>query len=419
MEEKRSKMENNRLTGRKIAYILGGFPILSETFILEELRELEMQGVPLHIFSLFKLKAVKGAQATWNMSAPVTPIADYPTLFLVLCATRCFLQSPLRFIRTSIAMVGHFRLRFLIGCRVLLFASFLARQFKQENIRHMHAHFAWEASYVAQFTHLLTGIPYSFTAHAEDIYIPPKASLAYRIKMARFVVASTVFNQDYMRTLVDQETGTRIHQIYSGINLQYFPSFTEESAPQIPPLILAVCRLVEKKGLIYLLEACHILANQGYTFSCQIIGDGPLRQELEEQIRALGLSDRVILLGARSNKEVLEIYPKATLMALPCVISKDGDRDGLPTVLMEALYAGIPSVSTTVTGNPELIESEVNGLLVPPNNSTALATALARLLDDSSLRARFAAAGHQTVLERFNAARNVRRLRDLFYAEKD
>lgn len=419
MEEKRSEMENNRLTARKIAYILGGFPILSETFILEELRELEKQGVSLHIFSLFKLKPVKGAQATWNMTAPVTPIADYSKFFLLFCAMQCFLRSPLRFIRTSVAMVGHFRLRFLIGCRVLLFASFLANQFKHEDIGHMHAHFAWEASYVAQFTHLLTGISYSFTAHAEDIYVPSKASLAYRINMARFVVASTVFNQEYMRTLVDQESGKRIHQIYSGINLQNFPSFTEVSSPQMPPLILAVCRLVEKKGLIYLLEACHILANQGYTFSCQIIGDGPLRQELEEQIRELELVDKVILHGARSNKEVLEIYPKATIMALPCVISKDGDRDGLPTVLMEALYAGIPSVSTTITGNPELIESEVNGLLVPPNNSTALAAALARLLDDSSLCARFAAAGHQTVLERFNAAHNVKRLRNLFYSDKD
>lgn len=412
-DEKQGLAQNNPLTILKIVYILGRFPALSETFVLQELLELERQGVQVCIFSLFKPVITKGAEVTWNGKASITCLSSYSWFLLLIKSIRSFFRSPIRFTRASISMMGHYRLRFLIGCRVLLFASFISTQLKNEDVMHIHAHFASEASSVAQFTHLLTGIPYSFTAHANDIYLSSKAALAYKIKMARFVVTISAYNQRYLQNLVDQKSDVPIHCIYNGLNTHDFPAF-KNLLSQKTPRILSVCRLVEKKGLSYLLEACRVLADRGYTFTCYIVGDGPLRQKLEQKICELGLSDKVMLLGARTHKQVLEMYQSATIMALPCIITKDGDRDGIPTVLIESLYAGIPSVSTTVSGISELITSEVNGLLVPPNDSIALANALSGLIEDLSLRERLASAGRKFVLERFNLQSNILQLIHLF-----
>lgn len=418
--EKQGLVQNNRPTTLKIAYILGRFPALSETFVLQELLELERQGAQIHIFSLFKPVITKGAEVTWDGKAPVTCLSSYSKLLLLGIVIQYFFRSPLRFTRASIAMIGHYRLKFLIGCRVLLFASFISAQLKNEEFMHLHAHFASEAASVAQFTHLLTGIPYSFTAHANDIYLSSKEALAYKMKMARFVVTISTYNQRYLKSLVDQKNGVHIHCIYNGLNIRDFPAFNPNNhLSQETPLILSVCRLVEKKGLSYLLEACRILADRGYTFTCHIVGDGPLRQKLEQKICELGLCDKVILLGARIHRQVIEMYQNATIAALPCIVTQDGDRDGIPTVLIESLYAGIPSVSTTISGVSELITSEVNGLLVPPNDSTALADALARLIEDASLRERFAAAGKETVLERFNLQNNILQLIHLFFSNRE
>ena len=416
--KKQQKMQHQLLATQKIAYVLGRFPLLSETFVRQEILELERRGLQVHIFSLFKPSVSKEAEVVWNGQASVTCISDNSIVILLINAILYFLKAPLRFIRTFIAMIRIYRLGFLIGCRELLFATFAAKQFEQEDITHIHAHFASESTSVAHFTYLLTGIPYSFTAHANDIYLSSKAALAYKMKMARFVVTVTTYNQKYLTSLVDRNTSEHIHCIYNGVNFQNFPAYISDAPlSQTSPLILTVCRLVEKKGLFYLLYACRSLVDQGYTFICHIVGDGPLRQKLEQKIHELSLSDRVVLIGARTHKQVIEMYQKAAITVLPCIISNNGDRDGLPTVLIESLYMGIPSVSTTVSGIPELITSEVNGLLVPPKDSAALAVALTRLLDDPSLRSRLAIAGRKTVLEQFDLAQNVQRLVHLIYPD--
>lgn len=408
------KEQHRKRATQKIAYILICFPVLTETFILQELQELERQGVQLHLFSLTKPPVNEGAEVVWNGQASVTYISQYSKLFLLMNAVRYFLKAPLRFAYICIiAITRHYRLRTLIGC--LLCAAFLAAQVEHEDILHLHAHFAAESTTVAQFTHLLTGVSYSFTAHAYDIYLSSKKAIACKIQMARFVIAVTAYNQKYLAKLADQSVNDRIHCIYNGLNLQGFPAHPSDiSLSQISPLILTVSRLVEKKGLFYLLHACRMLVDQGYEFTCFIVGDGPLRLALEQKIEELALSQRVILQGAQKYEQVLGLYQKATIMALPCIIGQNGDRDGLPTVLIEALYMGIPVVSTSVSGIPELITSEVNGLLVPPNDSAALARALMRLLDDSSLRCRLAVASRKIVLERFDIARNVKSLIRLF-----
>jgi glycosyltransferase involved in cell wall biosynthesis len=404
----------------KIAYLLDSFPNLSETFILQEIRELERQELPLFLFSLSKpvLSTGEIPDTIWDGQVPVTYISCRSIQILLLIAVRRFLKAPWRFLLTSIVMVAHYRRRSVL--RHLLYATFLADQLEQEGITHLHAHYATEPTTVAQSVYLFTGVPYSFTAHAYDIYLSSKMELAYKMQMARFVVTCTAYNQRYLATLVDWRVGERIHCIYHGLNLRAFPSRTPVAPPPLAsPLILAVGRLVEKKGLSYLLRACRILKDQGYDFTCRAVGDGPLRQVLQQEIRELALTDRVELCGAETHRRVIEMYQQATIVALPCIISQNGDRDGIPNVLVEALCMGVPVVSTAVSGIPELIISEVNGLLVPPNNSGALATALARLLDDPLLRCRLAAAGRQTVLERFDMAHNTTCLLHLLCSDEE
>jgi glycosyltransferase involved in cell wall biosynthesis len=409
----REKMQGQRLATQKVAYILSSFPVLSETFILQELLELEHQGLQLHIFSCSKPSMSKGTEVVWNGQSQVTYISQSSVLLLLKNVIRYFLKAPKRFMRMSIAMIGHCRLKSLIGS--LVCAAFLSEQLEHEDITHLHAHFATEATSVALFTHLLTGIPYSFTAHAYDIYLSSKTALAYKMQIARFVVTGTTYNQRYLAKLVDQNVEKRIHCVYSGLNFRAFPT-SPSDAPltQTSPLILSVGRLIEKKGLFYLLSACRILIDQGYEFTCCIVGDGPLRQALEQKIHELELCNKVVLLGGQTHTQVIELYQKATIIALPCIISESGDRDGLPDVLLESLYMGIPVVSTPVSGIPELIVSETNGLLVPPNDSAALAVALSRLLKDLSLRCRLAVAGRKTVLEQFDIARKAESLIRLF-----
>lgn len=390
------------------------FPRTSETFILHEILELEHQGLPLRIFSLYEPSTTKVPEAVQEVEAPVTYIPRHFLHRTLTAAARRLLKDPWHFLCIALSAVLHYRQPFVL-LKHLLYAAYLADQFEREGITHIHAHYANTPTTVAQFVHQFTGISYSFTAHAKDIYLSRTTSLAYKMRMARFVVTCTAYNQRYLAALADQGLDGHIHCIYHGLNLRAFPA--DVSVPPVHPLILTVARLVEKKGLSYLLHACRMLTDQGYDFTCRIVGEGPLRPVLEQEIRDLGLTGRVELRGAETHERVIEMYRHATLVALPCVIGENGDRDGIPNVLVESLYMGVPVVSTPVSGIPELITPEVNALLVAPRDSAALAAAIARLLTEPRLCCRLALAGRQTVLARFDMARNVTRLLQLLLVQ--
>ncbi len=404
-------MKTERSHQSKIAYVLSAFPSLSETFILQEILELERQGLLLRLFSLEKPSAE--VDAARDVQAPITYFNQISLPILLGATVRCFFKAPLRFLSILVVLLMHYR-QFSV-LRHILYAAYLAKQLKLEGITYVHAHFATAPTSIAQLTYLLAKIPYSFTAHAFDIYLSPKPVLAYKMQMARFVVTCTKYNQHYLKELVNQAEGEHIHCIYHGLNVSAFPSNVPVTSREwASPLILAVGRLLEKKGLSYLLQACKMLKDKGYDFTCCIVGEGPLRQSLDQEILELMIGDRVKLYGAATHEQVVEMYQQVTISTLPCIIDKSGDRDGIPNVLVEALCMGVPVVSTSVSGIPELITSEVNGLLVPPNDSEALASALARLLDDTSLRCRLAVAGRQTVIANFDMRRNAKYLLSLF-----
>ncbi len=400
---------------QKVAYLMKRFPHLSETFILHEVLELERQGLDLRIFSLLE-PIGKINRAAEEVRAPITYLPQgfpFGLLSLFKAAFKRFRKSPRSFL--SVCASALIQFHHPSTPRHLLYAAYIANQVEQDGITHLHAHYANTPATVALIVHKFTGITYSFTAHAKDIYLSQKGMLAYKMKNARFVVTCTGYNHQYLASVADPHSDVPIHRIYHGLDLRVFPSDPRRTpSTNGRPLLLSVARLVEKKGLSYLLQACRRLLDQGYDFDCRIVGDGPLRPILEKQIRDLALTDHVKLWGAETHERVIEMFQQATLVALPCVVASDGDRDGIPNALVESLYMGVPVVSTPVSGVPELIHSEENGLLVPERDADSLANAIARLLDHPYLRERLAEVGRQTVLAKFDMAANARYLMQLF-----
>ncbi|MEN8184299.1 MAG: glycosyltransferase family 4 protein, partial [Myxococcota bacterium] len=222
-------------------------------------------------------------------------------------------------------------------------------------------------------------------------------------------------NQDYLRELIEPDDRHKIKLVYHGVDLKKFsPGVASIADPE--PLILAVGRLVEKKGLLELLDACGVLQKRGCAFRCLIVGEGPQREALEARIEELGLSRVVGLPGARSQEELVDFYRRATVFTLPCKILANGDRDGLPNVLMEAMAVGVPVVATAVSGIPEVVQDGENGLLLKEVDAAGLADALESLLQDPDRRRRLATGGRTTVEKRFDTRSNVRALVELLSA---
>ncbi len=279
--------------------------------------------------------------------------------------------------------------------------------------QHLHAHFIDRAATVALVASRLLGIPYSVTAHASDIYVSP-VLLKEKLANAKFASTCTAYNRSYLSQFGKDLFNHKLLCIYHGLELERYVN--EQRTRRGRSVILSVGQLQERKGLGYLVEACGILRDRGIQFECRIIGEGPLRPILQEQIHQLGLEDSVLLVGALPHEEVIAQYQEATVFALPAILGKDGDRDGIPNVILEALSMGLPVVSTAHSGIPEVIEEGVDGLLVPPEDAQALSSALERLISDPEMRNAFGKAGRQIVADRFNPEKNARRLLEAFVA---
>jgi len=388
-----------------IGYVLSKFPVLSTTFILNELLELEAQGVALQVFSLAPCSDTIRHE---DFARLRTPIHYVPRRIDRLARSHWSLltSDPAAYRRGAGAAVRSRALwRFLQ-------AGYVAREARRLGLTHLHAHFAHHPTTVAMLAAQLAGISYSFTAHAMDLFTGRNtaASLARKLAGARFVVTVSAHNVGYLRE-VAPGSGDKITLIRNGIDLRRF----QPGSPPPPPFrVLCVARLVEKKGIPVLVEACKLLRDRGREVQCEIIGAGPLRRRLETQIRSHRLEDRVHLLGPASQAVVGRHYRSAHLFVLPCIVAADGDRDGLPVALTEALSAGLPVISTPVTGIPEVVRDGENGLLVPSGDAAALAGAIERLLDDEPLCRRLAANARPSVAADFDRRRTVAALRGLF-----
>lgn len=394
-----------------IAYILKMYPRFSETFIVNEILELERQGVDVRIYSLRKPDDGRFHPSLSRVKANVIYVPQYPQMepervraaHAALAAANPAAYAALR---AEVEVVSQ-----LYALKRFLQAGYIAAHLLKNPVDALHAHFASSATRVANFVTRLSGIPYSFTAHAKDIFheeVNP-ASLQRKIADARFVVTVSRFNQTYLQQEVQHDAPGDVRCLYNGIDLHHFRP--DSAINRKPTLILAVGRLVEKKGFDVLVDACAILDRRGVDFRCEIVGKGDLHGPLARQIAAHNLEEKVILAGPRPQDEVRLAYQQATVFALPCRIGSDGNRDGLPTVLLEAMACGLPVVTTPVTGNPEIVDDGINGRLIPENDPLALANALADLLQDDVQRRQMSLTARMKVERYFDVRQNVSQLR--------
>lgn len=373
------------MSSPRVGYVIKRFPRLSETFVLRELLELERLGLHLTILALGRA------------DEPVVH-ADYARL-----AARVYYADELPAPAGSDPGTS----------KDARHASRFVPLVRDLGLTHLHAHFATSAAGVARRIGAEAGIPFSFTAHAKDIFHESvsQAELDALIAAAAFVVTVSDYNIGYLREVSPSAMRTPLHRIYNGVDLERFPSPWAERADD---RILAIGRLVEKKGFDVFIDAVAALHAARPSTRATLIGTGRCEADLRARIAALGLTGTIDMAGAQPQDAVLEAMRQHTLLAVPCVVSADGDRDGLPTVITEALASGLPVVATPVTGIPEIVRHGETGLLVPERNAALLADAMATLLADADLRQRLALAGRVLVEQQFDAQRNAEVLLTLF-----
>jgi colanic acid/amylovoran biosynthesis glycosyltransferase len=385
----------------RVGYVVKRYPRYSETFIVNEILAHEAAGLEIDIFSLYPPNDTHFQDLLARVKASVTYVN-------VQGLKASDLWSEIRQVNAaSLQALAH------DDASEVYQALRIARHIRQKGITHLHAHFATSATTVARLAAHLAGIPFSFTAHAKDIFHESvsRHDLEQKLKDAARVITVSDYNLAYLSSHYGFASG-KVQRLYNGLDLERFPFYT---GPR-QPTIVSVGRLVEKKGFEDLIEACYLLKQKGQPVACHIIGSGELGPVLQAQIDRLGLSRQVCLLGPMPQMQVIEKVSEASIFALPCVVGEDGNRDGLPTVLLEAMALGTPCISTDVTGIPEVLIHERTGLQVPQNHPEALAQALMRLLNNPELADVLALQARAQIEASFDIHKNAAVLRRVFEA---
>lgn len=430
--------DHARATGR-VAYVLKGYPRLSEVFITSEMYRLERLGVPLRLYVMrpadedLQHDVVRRLRArpdyltqTTSLSAttlrrwlgenlghfktPLLRTAHRHPAGLARAATQAFGQA----VRARRGLLAPPRKLYV---KELLLAVDLADRLDDVgDVRHLHAHFAHGSTTVTWLAATITGLPFSFTGHAKDIWtaeLNPAGLLRRKMDAASFVVTCTETNREH---LASYGSTTPVHCVYHGLNADFEP-LVAAARPRDEPArvrLLAVGRLVRKKGLDTFVDACALLRDRDVDFEAVIVGGaGDHEEQVRARVAATGLEQRVTLLGPLTQTGLFAQYQQASVFALPCRVLEDGDRDGIPNVLVEAMACGVPVVSTGVSGITELVRDGENGLVVAPDRPVDLADALHRLVKDPALARHLAERGRATVSERFDAATAAERMASL------
>jgi colanic acid/amylovoran biosynthesis glycosyltransferase len=390
----------------KVGYVLKRYPRYSETFVVNEILAHEAAATEIEIFSLCPVIETHFQDLISRVRAPVHAVQHVPPKLTELPCLLADAQRKLPNLADVLAECGS------LDGHDLTRAIAIALAVRARGITHLHAHFGTLATTIARLAARLAGIGYSFTAHAKDIYFDyaEPVSLATKIADAGAVITVSDYNRRYLETTFPFGRG-RIHRLYNGLDLDRF-SFGETG--QGDPRVLAVGRLVEKKGFDVLIDALALLRDDGVSFTAEMVGDGPDGPMLMDMIGRRRLADRVRLSGPKPQAAVMTALREATVFAAPCVVGEDGNRDGLPTVLLEAMSVGLPVVATDVTGIPELVRHEETGIIVPQRDARALAEALAFLLANSSPRRTMARAARRLVEAEFDIHLNAAQQRAIF-----
>jgi glycosyltransferase involved in cell wall biosynthesis len=398
----------------RLSYIIGTYPVLTETFIDREIKHLLDRGADLAIVSIRRPRTDL-SPLQQELSRRVTYLLPVSVPRLVFAHLRAAISRP----RTYFGTLAWLLTRDHGGAprrrTAYHFATgvYVAQLLRARRGIHLHAHFVDRAATVALVAARFLDTTYSVTAHAREIYVDAFL-LRERIGQASFTATCTEYNRRYLADLVGPRIAGRLVRLYHGLDLHTFVEAGKSAPSSERPLILSVAQLTERKGLRHLVEACRLLKDRGRKFTCDIVGDGPLLEPLREQVRTLGLDDDVVLTGPLRYPDVVERYGRASAFVLPCIVAPDGDRDGIPNVILEAMAAAVPVVSTPVSGIPEVLREDDTGLVVPESDPVAIADAVERLLDDPALGQRLGRSARAFVTAEFDLERNIGRLIERF-----
>ena len=396
----------------KVAYLVSRFPTVTETFVLREFSAVADEGIEVELHALFPTNdAIVQPDAEPWVQRLQRPGAGEGALAL----GAWLLRRPLRTLGTlGTVIAGHARRPALLvrALATVPLAAAHARRFRRARVDHVHAHFANYPTLAAWVAHRLAGVSYSFTPHAHDLFVH-QAMLARKAADAAFVVAISEYNRAFLLEQAGPDIEVPI--VRYGVDPARFPFRVRPANGDAPPRIACVARLLAYKGHTVLLRALAGAPPPLAHAELELVGDGPLRAELEAEVAALGLREHVRFHGAVAQPVVADVLARADVFALPSVISPDGDREGIPNALIEAMAAGLPAVSTYHSGVPELIEDGRTGYLAQPGDVDDLRAALVRALTEPDPAPR-AEAARAVVEAEFNSHRSARRLVELFGA---
>lgn len=402
--------------------MMSRFPKITETFILYEMLAAEEAGASVDVFPLRREKTQKmhPEAVDFVRRAHFVPLMSSE---IIVDNLRLLMTRPVLWLSTLWTIV-----RANIGCRRFLLGALavfpksvtLARRMKASKIDHIHAHFASHPAAAAWMVHQFSGIPYSFVAHGSDLH-RDRDMLSEKVRDAAFVVAISEYNRRIILDEAGELHAAKVNVIHCGVNPANFrpQEDRQDSDEQKILQVLCIGTLHEVKGQTYLIDAVKAVRDQGVKTELHLVGDGPDQQMLEQHVAAQGLENSVVFEGRRDRHEIIELLNAADILATPSVPTADGRREGIPVVLMEGMASGVPVISSRLSGIPELVEHDVNGLLTEPGDTQAIAHALLRLAGDAPLRKRFGDAGRATVEKHFNLEAGVRQVLQLIGRRQD
>jgi colanic acid/amylovoran biosynthesis glycosyltransferase len=398
----------------RLAQLVSRFPMVTETFVLYELEALEKLGVTLELYSLLREhpEAVHPEAEKWIKRVRYLPWLS-PT---ILRAHWHFIwRDPGRYFRTLAEVLrGTWGCLRCFGGALAFFPKVVGFAYEMEKkaIQHVHAHFAYHAAVAALIVHRFTGIPFSFTARGSDVQSDGHM-LKEKVEAADFVISVSEYNKEIILRKCGPGVAEKIHVIHGGVDVERL-SPDHRTATRGPLRILCVARFEEVKGHTYLVEACRVLKERGLPFECRLVGGGPLVPLIENQIKRADLCDAVLLLGARPYNEVIEEFSRTDVVVLATAPTANGNREGIPNVLKEAMACGLPVVTTASGGIPELVD-ESCGILVRPRDVAAIAGALQHLYDQPALRRQMGITGREKIVREFNLNLSTKMRAELFF----
>jgi colanic acid/amylovoran biosynthesis glycosyltransferase len=415
--------------GGPVAYVLSRFPKTTETFIFREIDRLEQRAIPIEVFA-FVPESGTVVQPEARRLADRVVFGRTGWRELLGAQLRWVSRSPATYLRVwRDSIVGNWRSpRFLLRAVVVVpMAARLAEQVEASGCRRIHAHYATHTALAALVASALTDRPFSFTAHAHDLYVD-RTMLGTKIDRADFVVTVSEHNRALIEDLYGPVAAAKTHVVRCGVDARFFDPGAAEPDALVHEAraglsgeiaaralrVVSVGSLEPYKGHDRLIQACGLLTARGHAVRLEIVGEGPERPRLRRLVDALGLDDVVVLLGARDRDEVRTHLADADCFALASIETKAGKKEGIPVALMEAMAMGLPVVGSDLSGIPELVVHEVTGLLSPPGAVIALADALERIDDDRAWARRLGANGRERVRRSFDLQTGVDRLAGLF-----